>query len=75
MYETKIIIPSRKGQGLVGLSVGDEGPSVVDRATNVAIGLIVLVLLYTMFDPFSPSAAAAWPLRAWTSARPKCGSA
>jgi len=57
MYETKIIIPSRKGQGLVGLSVGDEGPSVVDRATNVAIGLLVVVLLYTLFDPFSSSAA------------------
>ena len=57
VYETKIIIPSRKGQGLTGLSVGDKGPSVIDRATNVAIGLLVLFLLYSVVEPFWSSSA------------------
>ncbi len=57
VYETKIIIPSRKGQGLTGLSVGDKGPSVVDRVTNVAIGLLVLFLVYSVIEPFWSSSA------------------
>lgn len=55
MYETKIIIPSRKGQGLVGLSVapqGPSGPSVLDRLITGGIGLLVLVLAYTVIEPF-----------------------
>ena len=42
---------------MTGLSVGDKGPSVIDRATNVAIGLLVLFLAYSVIEPLISSSA------------------
>ena len=56
MYETRIIIPSRRGQGLADIAVEDRKSTSKDKAmsmsVNVVVVVVILAFLYIAVEPF-----------------------